>query len=104
MPAIASCGADVFLSGHMHVSHVGHSTRRYDLPGGYSALILQAGTAISSRSRGEANSFNVLEFERPSLKIERFECPSPSETFRPASAEHFVRTARGWTKDQDLPL
>lgn len=98
LPAIASCGADVFLSGHMHVSHVGHSTRRYDLPDGYSALIVQAGTAISSRSRGQANSFNVLEFEHPSLTIRRFECSSSSEPFRLASTEYFVRTARGWAE------
>jgi 3',5'-cyclic AMP phosphodiesterase CpdA len=98
MPALASCGADVFLSGHMHVSHVGHSTRSYDLPDGYSALIVQAGTAISSRSRGEANSFNVLEFEHPTLTVHRFECSSPSEPFRLASTEHYIRTARGWAE------
>lgn len=98
MTAIASCGADVFLSGHMHVSHVGHSNRRYELHDGYSALIVQAGTAISSRSRGEANSFNVLEFEHPSLTVKRFECSSSSESFRLASAEHFIRTGRGWAE------
>ena len=96
MPAIASCGADVFLSGHMHVSHVGHSARRYYLPGGYSALIVQAGTAISSRSRGEGNSFNLLEFENPSLTIHRFECRTPAQGFGTVSAEHFSRTSQGW--------
>ena len=98
MPAIASCGADVFLSGHMHVSHVGHSARRYELPDGYSAIIVQAGTAISSRSRGEANSFNVLEFENPSLTIHRFECFSPAKPFSLAYTEHFIRSIQGWTE------
>ena len=98
MPAIASCGADVFLAGHLHVSHVAHSARRYDLPGGYSALIVQAGTAISSRSRGEANSFNVLDFEAPRLTIRRLECRDPGEPFAYAGAEYFVRTTQGWVE------
>jgi len=97
MLAIASCRADVFLSGHMHVSHVGHSARRYELPGGYSALIVQAGTAISSRSRGEANSFNLLEFENPTLAIRRFKYSSSTTSFDPAHIEHFIRNDRGWT-------
>src|SRR5687768_17487148 len=48
LPLIAESGADVFLSGHLHISHIGHSARRYDLTNGYSALIVQAGTATST--------------------------------------------------------
>jgi 3',5'-cyclic AMP phosphodiesterase CpdA len=98
MPAIASCGADVFLSGHLHVSHISHSARRYKLAGGYSALIVQAGTACSSRGRGEVNSFNVLEFEHTFLAVHRYQCAAAGEGFRLASSEPFTRGERGWAR------
>ena len=73
IPRIAECGADVFLAGHLHVSHIGSTAKRYDLENGKAALVVQAGTATSVRSRGEAQSFNVLEFEHPKLAIRRME-------------------------------
>ncbi|MEJ7700268.1 MAG: metallophosphoesterase [Pyrinomonadaceae bacterium] len=73
---ITDCGADVFLAGHIHVSpHRTHGdalqTRR-----GRNALVVQAGTATSTRGRGEANSFNVIEFEHPRLIVKRLEWQS----------------------------
>src|SRR3712207_6857944 len=53
MRAFASCGVDVLLAGHMHVSHTGHTAERYKIEG-HSALVVQAGTATSTRGRGEA--------------------------------------------------
>ena len=64
MEALARCGADLFLAGHLHVSHTSRSVTRYKIKG-HSALVVQAGTAASDRGRGEANSFNVLRIDRP---------------------------------------
>ena len=33
MEAFVACGADVIASGHLHVSHTGHTAIRYKLPG-----------------------------------------------------------------------
>lgn len=98
MPRLAECGADVFLAGHLHVSHITHSAQRYRLPDGYSALIIQAGTAASTRERGEDNSFNLLELEHPILAVKRFQCSLPDAGFFLATTEQFTRTEVGWER------
>ena len=98
MPKLAECGADVFLAGHMHVSSVTHSAERYKMPSGYNALVIQAGTAASTRGRGEANSFNLLEFENPRLTVHRLECSVPAEGFRLATTEEFTQSGVGWLR------
>ncbi|MGD9629948.1 MAG: metallophosphoesterase [Pyrinomonadaceae bacterium] len=97
LPLIAEAGADVFLAGHLHMSHVTASTRRYKLKDGYSALIIQAGTATSLRGRGEENSFNLLTFEHPRFVVERY-LYRGSDGFQPASAEVFERGDGGWQR------
>lgn len=96
MPQIADCGADVFLAGHLHVSHISHTAERYKLDSGRSALVIQAGTATSTRGRGEANSFNVIEFEYPRLTVKRFECQRSETGFVQAESQEFLQTEKGW--------
>lgn len=97
MREIADCGADLFLAGHIHVSHIGHTAERYKLGEGRSALVVQAGTATSTRGRGEANSFNVIEFDQPHLVVKRFECRKPENSFVLAESQEFRQTPKGWT-------
>ncbi|HVF46998.1 MAG TPA: metallophosphoesterase [Pyrinomonadaceae bacterium] len=98
MPRLADCGADVFLSGHLHVSNIETTAKRYTLNDGHVALIIQAGTATSARVRGEAHSFNVIEFDAPMLKVERLECLSVREGFRPAEHKLYSQVPRGWDR------
>jgi 3',5'-cyclic AMP phosphodiesterase CpdA len=97
MESLASCGADVFLAGHLHVSHTTHSATRYKIKG-HSALVVQAGTATSSRGRGEENSFNVLRVDRPYIAIERFEWQKHRREFALMTTERFRHTPDGWTR------
>lgn len=97
MEAFVACGADVIASGHLHVSHTGHTAIRYKLPG-RSALVVQAGTATSTRERGEPNSFNVLAIERSRISVERRVWRASDGAFIPGAREVFDRTDEGWER------
>jgi 3',5'-cyclic AMP phosphodiesterase CpdA len=97
MEYLASCGADLFLAGHLHISHTTHSAKRYQIEG-HSALVVQAGTATSDRGRGEENSFNVIRIERPLLAVERFAWQSKRGQFSLNTTERFRHTNAGWTR------
>ena len=97
MEALAACGADVFLAGHLHISHTTHSATRYKIKG-HSALVVQAGTATSSRGRGEENSFNVVRVDRPQIAVERFEWQQQRGEFSLVTTERFRHTSDGWAR------
>ena len=94
MAELASAGADLFLAGHLHVSHIGRTAERYQIAG-HSALVVQAGT-MSTRQRGEANSFNVLRLNRPHITVERRTWDPDQQLFVEASMRTFTRSDRGW--------
>jgi 3',5'-cyclic AMP phosphodiesterase CpdA len=94
MQHLAAAGADVFLAGHLHVSHIGHTAERYEIEG-HSGLVVQAGT-LSTRARGEQNTFNVLRIERPRITIERHAWDAEAGAFQPSWRGVFGHTPDGW--------
>ena len=100
METLARCGADLLLSGHLHVSHTGHTALRYKIKG-HSALVVQAGTATSTRQRGEVNSFNVLRFRHPHIRVERMSWQEARGGFAPGVSETFKHTPDGWQRLPD---
>lgn len=96
MTGLAECGADLFLAGHLHISHTGHA-KRYNIHG-YSALVVQAGTATSTRERGEANSFNLLRLAYPEITVEKFAWNTTTSSFAIATSEHFKHSPEGWIR------
>jgi 3',5'-cyclic AMP phosphodiesterase CpdA len=103
MQAFAGCGVDVFLSGHLHATHAGSTARRYRIDG-YAALVVQAGTATSTRERGEANAFNVLRIGARSLGLETWSWRAPEGRFRPSAPHRFAWIeGRGWGPEESMP-
>lgn len=94
MAQFAAAGADLFLSGHLHLSHVSHSAERYRIAG-HSALIVQAGT-VSMRGRGEEPSFNILRLQRPRLALDRFVWDPTLRAFSEIAAGQYEHAGDGW--------
>ena len=97
METFVECGADLILSGHLHVAHMGHTAIRYKLPG-TSALVVQAGTATSTRERGEPNSFNVLSIDSTGISVTRHIWDPAKKDFVPSAVELFQRVGDAWER------
>jgi 3',5'-cyclic AMP phosphodiesterase CpdA len=96
MQVFAECGVDVLLAGHMHVSHAASTASRYQIDA-YAALVVQAGTATSTRGRGEVNSFNLLRVEHERLEVDRYGWDALTASFRVILTEKFLRRGRIWS-------
>jgi 3',5'-cyclic AMP phosphodiesterase CpdA len=95
MTVFSRCGVDLLLSGHFHVSEAGSTAARHEIAG-YSALVVQAGTATSTRGRGEENSFNVLRVSSDEIVVERMSWREERKIFSMARSERFVREGARW--------
>lgn len=96
MGKLATVGADLFLAGHLHVSHIGHTAERFKIAG-HNALVVQAGT-ISTRRRGEVNAFNVLRLERPYITVTARMWDDERQTFAESRVRTFRHSDQGWTE------
>ena len=95
MAAFADCGVDILLAGHFHTGQAGETSGRHPIAG-YAALAVQAGTATSTRGRGESNSFNVLRLERDRVAVEQNVWQPEAGRFVPGRTERFRREASRW--------
>ena len=99
MTGFSRSRVDLILSGHMHLSRVGSSALQYAIEG-YSALLVQAGTAISSRRRDTANSFNLIRIDWPSIDVECRAWNPGSARFFTSARQSFQFGLGGWRQTE----
>jgi 3',5'-cyclic AMP phosphodiesterase CpdA len=100
MQAFAECGVDVLMAGHLHASHAGSTAERYQIAE-YAALVVQAGTATSTRQRGEVNSFNVVRIEPERVVVDRYGWDLVGNKFALTSTDKFIRSGKVWVAHND---
>ena len=92
--ALADCGADVILTGHLHSWRAEPFAERVGRRG---ALQVHAGTGLSTRLRGEENDFNVLTIHPGEIAVDRYAAGHGAETFRQVQRAVFRSGPQGWT-------
>jgi 3',5'-cyclic AMP phosphodiesterase CpdA len=101
MQQLAGSGIDLFLAGHLHIGSSEPTALRFQI-GGRSPLMIQAGTALSSRVRGEANSFNVIRIEHSNISVSRLAWRADLKMFVSTHADYFRHTEAGWARGSKL--
>jgi len=93
--AITEAGVRLVLSGHYHRARSGDLAGS-DLLAKGSILFVHAGTAISTRLRGEPNSYNLLQIEPTAVTctVRRF----GGEDFEDAENARFTLLGARWTR------
>jgi len=92
LDAVADAGVDVLLAGHNHRASAHHASDLVTRSG--SALVIQAGTATSTRLRDEDQSFNQIDVDgdNVTLTVQSW----AGDRFASADAQRFVREGEGW--------
>jgi 3',5'-cyclic AMP phosphodiesterase CpdA len=94
------CGPDVALAGHFHMSYAG-GTHAVHTGAMGSTLVIQAGTAISRRTRDERNAFNLITLETGGVRLSVRMWNG--KQFEEKKVKHFNRKDGTWVEGQSTP-
>jgi len=93
---LEQCGVDLLLAGHLHLAY-NDDVRSFHKSAQRSVLSIQAGTATSTRRRGEANAYNWITMS-PDLVIVAVRTWN-GRTFRESRVTRYRRVDHVWTRE-----
>src|SRR3954447_18588729 len=99
---------DILLAGHVHLSSSGSTSTRYKLER-HAMAFVQAGTAISDRNKGEANSFNLIrtwggQTQEKQVTVDRYFWAKAENRFVRRTSEQYHLGKQGWAEFRPLTL
>ncbi|HYI93191.1 MAG TPA: metallophosphoesterase family protein [Bryobacteraceae bacterium] len=95
--SLADSGIDLILSGHLHLSRFTGPSEKLRI-GGHTSVLVQAGSAVSNRLRGELNSFNWIEVTGDRITIYQRCWSVETSDFTDGRTERYVRSTTGWAR------
>ena len=96
LDAIGEAGVDMLLAGHNHQASI-HSAKDLVTRAG-PALVIQAGTATSTRVREQPQSFNSIRTDESSATVTVFAWTG--NAFAPEDSQRFERSGDHWHVDR----
>ncbi|NBZ89802.1 metallophosphoesterase family protein [Stagnihabitans tardus] len=90
---LVAAGTDIVLSGHTHLPHVGAPEAAASI------LVMQVGTAISTRLKTRWNDVSLVETANDHVTVQRF-LADATLRFEPGSIQHFHRKDTRWQEAQ----
>ena len=96
MGYFSRCKVDLFLSGHLHSGQTILTSTRYKLAG-YSAIVAHAGTAVSTRTRGEPNAWNLIQVDHARVDIQQMEWDG--KRFEQGPLARYAKGEEGWASE-----
>ena len=97
LDALAECGVDLLLAGHLHMGYTG-DVKAHHPSVARSIVVAQAGTAISTRGRGEPNSYNLIAVSDDAMevRVRTFDAASGAGGFAESDAARYERRDGQW--------
>ena len=98
---LADCGVDLLLAGHLHLAYHDDLRSHYK-SAKRSILSIQAGTATSTRRRGEPNAYNWITVSRDLCTVSvRAWC---KDQFEESLVTRYARANGEWRREQQVPV